>query len=702
MLTDDSKMLCLSSHLAGTDPKNYSVAAGERCRKKGACGPACTSPGAVPGIIATVMYYEVLIASLRYHKPEPLTYAADATLQAGAVVAVPLQAQPVLGVIVRRVPKPRFTTKPIARVVQNANLPGELLELADWLRGYYPAPSGAIMQLLLPSSLLPAARRAPQNDPSPNPLVPAELPPLTAEQSAVVTAFTTMQHTSALLHGDTGSGKTRVYLELARQQLAAGKSVIILTPEISLTPQLEYNVAQAFPGKVIVAHSHLTAAERRTVWLQAAAATPAQPVIVLGARSALFSPLHTVGLVVVDEFHDQAYKQEQAPHYQTTRVAAKLAALHGAKLLLGSATPPVSDFYTFEHKRLPILRMAKPAIAQTHTNTVRIVDLRSKQLFSQSPWLSADLLNAIRLSLNNRQQSLVFLNRRGTARLILCQDCGWQALCSNCDLPLTYHGDSHHMQCHTCGCTAAPPTICPTCQSANIIFRGIGTKSLAAEVQRLFPQARVQRFDSDNAKAQRFDQHFDAVKDGAIDILVGTQQLSKGLDLPRLSVVGVVLADTGLYFPDFTAEERTYQMITQVVGRVGRGHSMSTIIVQTYQPDSSVIKAALAKDYAGFYAAQIAERQLFQFPPFCYILKLQCTRATARGAERAATTLANNLAVMRLPIQIVGPAPAFTEKSRGQYTWQLAIKARQRAALLTVIDALPANWAYDIDPNNLL
>lgn len=323
-------------------------------------------------------------------------------------------------------------------------------------------------------------------------------------------------------------------------------------------------------------------------------------------------------------------------------------------------------------------------------------------MFSRSAWLSDDLLNAIRSALDNTQQSLVFLNRRGTARLVFCQDCGWQALCSHCDLPLTYHGDSHHMQCHTCGLIAAPPTTCPTCASTNILFRGIGTKSLTAEIERLFPRARVQRFDGDNAKNERFDQQFQAVKNGAVDILVGTQQLSKGLDLPRLSVVGVVLADTSLYFPDYTAEERTYQMITQVIGRVGRGHGTSTIIVQTYQPESAVIRAALAKDYASFYAAQIAERKLFRFPPFYYLLKLQCSRAATAGAERAATTFAKKLADMHLAIEVVGPAPAFTEKAHGRYTWQLIVKARQRSVLTAIIHDLPANWNYDIDPSNLL
>lgn len=323
-------------------------------------------------------------------------------------------------------------------------------------------------------------------------------------------------------------------------------------------------------------------------------------------------------------------------------------------------------------------------------------------MFSKSPWLSDMLLNSIRSALENKQQSLVFLNRRGTARLILCQDCGWQALCSHCDLPLTYHGDSHHMQCHTCGFKATPPTTCPSCKSGNILFRGIGTKSLAAEIERAFPQARVQRFDSDNTKAQRFDQQFMAVKNGDIDILVGTQQLSKGLDLPRLRVVGVVLADTGLYFPDYTAEERTYQMITQVIGRVGRGHGVSTIVVQTYQPDSPVIRSALAKDYASFYAAQIAERKLFRFPPFCYLLKLECSRTTAGGAERAAMAFAKKLAALQLPVEVIGPAPAFAEKARGLYTWQLILKSRQRSALTAIIHALPAKWSYDIDPSNLL
>lgn len=294
------------------------------------------------------------------------------------------------------------------------------------------------------------------------------------------------------------------------------------------------------------------------------------------------------------------------------------------------------------------------------------------------------------------------MNRRGTARLVLCQVCGWQALCPNCDLPLTYHGDAHVLRCHTCGHTTDIPNHCPTCKASDIVFKNAGTKSIVEELQKTFPNARIQRFDADNLKAERLEQHFEAVANGDVDIIVGTQILAKGLDLPKLSVVGVIAADTSLSFPDYTAEEQTFQLLTQVIGRVGRGHSKGYVVVQSYNPDSEAIQAAVKQDWFRFYDQQLLERRTFGFPPYYHILKLSCARATRAAAQRSAEQLKQHLLAAGLRITVIGPAPGFYEKSAAKYHWQLVVKAKNRVELLKVIAQLPSGWTHDIDPANLL
>jgi primosomal protein N' (replication factor Y) len=425
--------------------------------------------------------------------------------------------------------------------------------------------------------------------------------------------------------------------------------------------------------------------------------------VVVGARSALFAPLANIGLIVVDEAHETAYKQDQAPYYHASAEAAKLAALHTATLVLGSATPLVGDYAIATAKQRPIIRMTQTAtqtVAAAKTTT--IVDLRDRANFTRSSYLSNQLLAAVQATLGKQEQSLLFLNRRGTARVVLCQQCGWQALCPHCDLPLVYHGDQHLMRCHSCEYKAASPTSCPVCRSTAIIFRSIGTKAVAEEIQRLFPEARVQRFDTDNKKHERIEQHYDAVRGGGVDILVGTQTLAKGLDLPSLGLVGVIIADTSLYFPDFSAQERTYQLLSQVLGRVGRGHRSSQAVIQTYAPESNLLQAVITKDWDSFYNTELAERKQFLFPPYCYLLKLTCQRASSAAAQRAAEALVKKLQQEMPMLAVEGPTPSFHEKVQNHFVWQVIVKAKRRAQLLEVIAGLPSGWLHDIDPMNLL
>lgn len=642
--------------------------------------------------------YFIWVRSNRYHGLTPLTYSYDQKIRAGSVVEIELQKQLVMGVVTGPAPNPKFNTKPINRVFDLPLIPKPLLNLADWILQYYPAPIGIITQSLLPVGF--SMKALTDDDSNKDYSVPdtSQLPPLTAEQKTAIQKMS--NRNSYILHGKTGSGKTRVYIELALKTVAKGSSVIILTPEISLTSQLADNLQQVFGNRVLIMHSNMTPAKRQRIWLQCLKSN--EPLIVVGARSALFVPLKKVGLIVLDESHESAYKQEQSPQYQTGRVAAYLSKLSHASLVLGSATPSVADYYLAVQRQKPIIELTKLAQKNPHKIEIEVIDKRDFSLFHKSSLLSKQLLEAMEVALSNGEQSLLYLNRRGTARIIICQSCGWQASCPHCDIPLTYHSDKHHLRCHSCVYATNAPSSCPDCGEPEIIYKTAGTKAVVNEVQRLFPHARVARYDTDNNASESFERNYQAVKKGEIDILVGTQMLAKGLDLPNLSTLGVVLADSSLYMPDFTAEERTFQLINQVLGRIGRGHGHGVAIIQTYHPDHPVLKDAINSDYQKFYKREIATRQKYLFPPFCYILKVTFKRATGKSAETAANQASALIAQSNISVRVEGPAPCFYEKVANKHQWQLIIKAKERSKLLEIIKILPKNCSHDIDPLDIL
>lgn len=639
-------------------------------------------------------YVEVLVGDSTYHGNEALTYGSIEPIAIGKLVYVPLKRKTVPGVVVAEANKPSFNVKPISEITPFNTIPKHLIDLIWWMHSFYATPLGIAAQQIIPRSL-------PKRAIKPLPVYQAatiELPPLTYEQQKVIESI--QLNGLHILHGETGTGKTRVYLELAKEQFRKGKSSFILTPEIGLTSQLAANFSAYFGKRVVTLHSQLSESVRHKLW--ATILQEEEPVVVIGPRSALFAPVHNPGLIVIDECHETSYKQDQSPYYHATYIASSFAASKKIPLILGSATPSVSDYYIAKQKNRPILRMTATAQASNHKTSIKIVDLRDKQNFTKKSFLSNQLINSVKSAMNKKEQSLLFLNRRGTARIVLCENCGWQATCPHCDTPLVYHADLYSMRCHSCEHAEKPPHSCPECQEPEIIFKSIGTKAVAEEVQRIFPEARIQRFDTDNKKGERIEQHYDAVKRGDIDIIIGTQTLAKGLDLPNLSVVGVIIADSSLFVPDFSSQERTFQLLSQVIGRVGRGHRDGAVILQTYNPESPLLRSVITKDWQSFYAAECKERQKFMFPPFCYILKLWCRRATQNSAEKAAQVLAEKLRNSGYAIAVEGPAPSFHEKTHSGYEWQLIIKAKQRGKLLDVVRELPANWHYDIDPMNLL
>lgn len=643
-------------------------------------------------------YVEVLVADASYHGTDALTYASDQALLPGQIVVVPLRNKQTTAVVIRTTnTKPHFVVKPIILSVDLPLLPKQMLALAQWMQQYYPASTGTTLQHFMPKEFpkrpISALPEAPFVDES-------NLHPLTNDQKKALTAVSPTG--MSLVHGDTGTGKTRLYIEIARNNVAKKQSTIILTPEIGLTSQIAKSFQKVFGDRVVILHSQLSESVRRKLWVTVLKET--EPLIIVGPRSALFSPVRSIGAIIIDEAHETAYKQDQSPYYHATFVAAQLAHLYKAPLILGTATPLVHDYFIAEQKNLPIIRMTETAAAKgaAINNTVEVIDLSDRDLFKKSQHLSMPLIAAVKQALDKGEQTLLFLNRRGTARVILCEQCGWQAVCPHCDLPLVYHHDSHSMRCHTCDFHNKPPVSCPECSHASVIFKTVGTKAITEEVKKLFPEARVQRFDTDNKSDERLERHHSALENGDVDIIIGTQSLVKGMDFPKLSVVGVLIADTSLFVPDFSSQERTYQLLRQVIGRVGRGHRDGFVFLQTYQPKSPLIRSIITNNWDEFYQNELKERKAYLFPPYCYLLKIWCRRASPKAAEKAALQCRDVLREHGLQVIIEGPAPSFHEKAQGKYQWQLIIKAKKRSELLRAIKLLPANWHHDIDPMNLL
>lgn len=643
------------------------------------------------------------MADNKYRGGAALTYSSKEALPVMSAVTVPLRNRAVTGFVLAAVDKPNFTAKPIKSRLSNTPLPYHCLELARWTADYYASSLGESLRLFAPST--PAIRQIKQPPEFGSLQVQLEIKtPLTAEQKQAIKQIKANPSTTVLLHGETGSGKTRVYLELARETLAAGKSVVILTPEISLTTQLAASAKSYLDKQPLVLHSQLSAAKRKQIWLKVLESS--EPQVIVGPRSALFTPLKSVGLVVVDEAHEPAYKQEQSPRYNALRVASQLGVITGAKVVLGTATPLVSDYYLAQ-KRSAIVRMSQQALGDSLGGIgTKIIDLKDRGNFGASHYLSKTLIEDINTALSAKKQALLYLNRRGSARVILCTVCGWQYLCPNCDVSLVYHADSHLARCHICGYAHTPPMACLNCNNPDIIYKSIGTKALADQVERLFPDRVVSRFDSDNVAGEQLNEVYEKLQAGKVDILVGTQLLAKGLDLPRLGLVGIVSAESSLTLPDYTAEERTFQLLYQVMGRVGRGHSRGEVVVQTYEPASIVIRSAVARDYGSFYKHALAERQAFRFPPFSYLMKLVCRRATIKGAETASERLKKVLQGQTLKdglvVEVIGPTPSFYARRGKYYYYQLVVKSKDREHLVQLAKLVPADWQIDLDPADLL
>ena len=562
-------------------------------------------------------------------------------------------------------------------------------------------------------------------------------PPLTQDQKKVwqsilqglERAFSGEDIPPYLLHGVTGSGKTEIYLRAVEVTLKKGRQAIVLVPEIALTPQTISRFIARFPGEVGLIHSRLSTGERYDTWRRARAG---ELRIVVGPRSALFTPFSDLGLVVVDECHDDSYYQNEPPFYHAVDAAIAYARISGGMCLLGSATPDVTSTYQAAKGNWGYLRLPERILAHRQTvhamaekyglasryrpleeqaetmdlPPVGIVDMRQELKAGNRSIFSQSLQSTLAKVLQNKQQAILFLNRRGTATYVFCRDCGYTLKCPRCDMPLTYHSYGEQLTCHHCGYERKMVVSCPQCSSRRIRQYGTGTEKVEAELMSLFPEARSLRWDYETTRKKGAHEvilgHFTAQR---ADVLIGTQMLAKGLDLPLVTLVGVVLADVGLNLPDYRAGERTFQVLTQVAGRAGRSPLGGEVILQTFQPEHYVIQAAAQHNYREFYKKELEFRRQLKYPPFTNLVRLEYRHVHPEQAESSAKQLA---ALLKGWIseeglhatEMIGPAPCFFARVGGLYRWQIVVRGPNPLSLLR--GRILTDWRVEVNPPSLL
>ncbi|MDT3698229.1 MAG: primosomal protein N' [Thermincola sp.] len=541
------------------------------------------------------------------------------------------------------------------------------------------------------------------------------LPPTLEQLSAlnqIKKWLDTGRYHPVLLHGVTGSGKTEVYLQAIAHCLQKGREAVVLVPEISLTPQMVERFKGRFGDLVAVLHSRLTPGERFDEWQLV---KEGRVKVVVGARSAVFAPFANPGLFIIDEEHESSYKQEDNPKYHARDVANARAQLCGSVVILGSATPALESFTRVKLGKYGLLTL-KQRVHNQSLPPVHLVDLREEMHAGNRSIFSRLLLEKLSGTLDRGEQAILFLNRRGYSTFIVCRECGLVLKCPKCSISLTLHAGENLLRCHYCDFQRKVPMTCPQCGSGSIRHFGVGTQKVEAEVRKWFPAAAVARMDVDTtARKGAHEQIFNEFRDGKIDVLVGTQMIAKGLDFPRVSMVGVVTADTALNLPDFRSAERTFQLITQVAGRAGRSSIPGEVVVQTYNPEHYSIVCAQQHDYTGFYEKEMKNRELLDYPPFSSLVRIVILgmeeNSVIRSAEILADGLQRALAVQSVGVEqaMLGPAPAPISKLRNRYRWQICVRGKPgrlvRRIIAEVIASLEKGRQFgdvglsiDVDP----
>ncbi len=589
----------------------------------------------------------------------------------------------------------------------------EILKLTRWVKDNYFCSWGEAIAAVIPAGIKKGKEAIGSRIKESGGVLREKFPPskphdLMEEQSralrAVIESIDKHEYKTFLLHGITSSGKTEVYLQAIEDVLKQGRQAIVLVPEISLTPQTIERFSSRFGDHVAVIHSHLTAAKKFLEWKKI---KDGSANIVVGARSAIFAPVSNLGLIIIDEEHETSYKQDDVPRYHARDVAEERAKLNSCPLILGSATPSLESFYKAKRGEYRLISLTK-RVDERLLPKVKIVDMRMELATRRRITIfSKVLLDAVQNTLKAGKQVIIFLNRRGFSTFINCKKCGLVVKCRRCDTVMVYHFETKKLVCHYCNYTIPPPDICPACKSDYIKYLGLGTEKVESEMSHSFPHAKIARMDSDTTvKRGSHDRILGEFKAGRVNLLVGTQMIAKGLDFPEVTLVGVVSADVSLNIPDFRASERTFNLLTQVGGRAGRGEDGGEVIVQTYTPGHYSILAAAKHDYEKFYNEEIVARKELLFPPFINLTKVTVRARNDDLAARTAEELSQAIRREDGSILIAGPSPAPIARMRGYYRYNIILKNKDRLGVCALLKKVLGAFrkphgvliAVDVDP----
>ncbi|MDD3861338.1 MAG: primosomal protein N' [Candidatus Gracilibacteria bacterium] len=652
------------------------------------------------------MYAEILLQQKIGPNQETLTYKIpeNLTVQTGHLVAISLRNRITSGLIWETHNQtPKFKTIEIKELInEQPILSKPQIDLIKWLSEYYFCPLHKVLKLFIPKKVFlgkpPKSRLKKEEQ-----IIRSTPKELTKNQQEIFAEITKENNSlnKFLIHGITGSGKTEIYVRVANHYIKQNHQVLIMVPEISLTPQTIEYFEKALGIKAAIIHSKLSEGEKCQFWKKI---HDNEIKLVIGSRSSIFAPFQNLGMIIVDEEHELSYKQDNAPRYEIHKVIEKMQELQPQiKTVYGSATPSIETAEKFQKSTLHL----KERIGDSILPEIEIIDMRNEFHRKNFSIFSDRLQEEIAYTLNKKEQTILFLNRRGSASSIVCRDCGYKVQCENCEIPMTYHMKtfgSPSLICHHCGKISTPPLICPECKGPNIRFLGIGTQRIEADLLKMFPKAKVLRADKDTTATKHgFEKIYKDFREHKADILIGTQMIAKGLDLPKVNLVGVVLADIGLNIPDFRTNERNFQLMTQVAGRSGRSSQKGKVLIQTYSPDNFTLAYVQKYDYENFFKYEITQRKLLNQPPFSKLAKILIQNVSLQKCKEKTTKLENILNKLAQEIDKkneleINSYPAYITRLRNKYQYIILLKDPSTKNLIhKTLEKIPKEYIIDTE-----
>ena len=654
------------------------------------------------------MIAEVIPESKTWTKSEIFSYSVPENLtdniKIGSLVNISFGRKQIRGVVEKlndADTKTKYKIKEIISVADDFVLPENYIEITKWISRYYLCSLGDAISLFLPPQLIKPRPNSNSEIRTPNSDSAVRLSPTQQKIfDDLKNKLDIRNKKPALIHGVTGSGKTEIYIKLTEETLKLNKQIIILVPEIMLTPQTVERFEAVFGDKICLQHSKLSKSERyHTFYDFYSGRKP----IIIGPRSALLVPSNNIGLIIIDEEQEDSYKQDQSPRYNAVGLAEQIAQKFGALLLFGSATPKIETYYRAVNKEIDLFELSKRHNKELMPGAT-VIDLKDEIRAENFSPISTKLKEEIRKVLDEKNQVLLFLNRRGSATFVACRDCGYVILCHNCAIPMVYHLNEkeNYLNCHHCDRREISPDHCPECQSTKIKYFGTGIDKIFTEIRKFFPASRIAKVDSKSITTRLdYNNFFQKFKNKELDIVIGTQMIAKGLDIPAVDLVGIISADTGLHLPHYRATEKSFELLTQVSGRSGRTDKTGQTIIQTYWPDSPAVLAAKNHDYILFYDLEIKERQNHSYPPFTHLIRIIAENSNADKAKKEITSMAEK--IKKTNLNFIGPGSCFYSKLHNKYRYHLIIKIEKYPSeIITSLARENRQFIWDAEPVNLL